>query len=963
MATGGSWKWIIEGTFSGGVEGVPASLEIVLHEGPEMRSAGDTQLVEAVVRDGVGNVMDTPVTWASDNPRIATVEATEENSRMALITTLEEGTVTITASAVVFVKKADPIPTTVTVAPATVAGEVGASVALKVTVTDQSGAEMPDAPVTWAVDDATVAALTASGQSASVALIKAGVCGITAKAGTATTTVAVSVTAPVVIEPPPAEEPPVEEPPVDPAPTSGYAPVAFDFTRSPHSPHAQWQATDFRTSYLEASRILPNRIWLSKYMDVIMSAGHIQQYTDVGLKHIPYTLLFAPFSTDRSGDMLGSSGPYYEKWCADNGRDPEDGYVHLAANAPRYSWPIASIDATGKVTLKYGSRWAFEEGDPVTISSGAINGTYPVSNVSWAPKGEEGLLTFTIPVKGQVTTGGWARNGVSSGQKIAKDRIFLDIAGFPPPRYLINPLSEVRRDFEIWRTQQILATVYSYAPDYKTPGIFVDEVMPNWTAIKDSLEFGAGTNYNTALAKLLGEIYASMKAPQNFLQPNIGSYLNDAGMLISDAAKSVQNESTLNPFQRGIHSSWTWWEQAMAKGVSPVAVGAFSWWDTAPTKWGGGLYANDTKVLGASSIGMQREKIAEYCAYLMVAQPSSVQPHLYCDLWRGSKYDVAGDWESCWLSLFEADIGKPLGARVSMGTFTNGKGLKVRVTKRDFERCVVLVATPDDWNNPDYTDAGAITIPLPTDRGPLHLVHSDRRIDAEPMTSITIRAAEGAILWLGDGTGDLPTEPPIDPPTETPTDPPTDPTTEPPTETPTDPPTETPAEPPAPSFSDFTSAAWTKAYIALSPATIAGPDAAAPVFKLVPTKENVLTHELRRVLDPALADNTQQDFTFVVKAGEHNWFALQSADRAGAAWLSYVDLAAGTLGSVAPQHTIAMEPLADGWYRIRWGFNLRRGTYAAKIMARVGAADAKTPFAGNGRDGLYIQSAEWVPGT
>lgn len=71
----------------------------------------------------------------------------------------------------------------------------------------------------------------------------------------------------------------------------------------------------------------------------------------------------------------------------------------------------------------------------------------------------------------------------------------------------------------------------------------------------------------------------------------------------------------------------------------------------------------------------------------------------------------------------------------------------MRVTARRFANALVVVGTPDDWNNPDYTDAGAVTVNLPSDGAPFQLVHSDGRIDPQAITSITIRPAEGAILW------------------------------------------------------------------------------------------------------------------------------------------------------------------------------------------------------------------------
>ncbi len=142
---------------------------------------GGTLRLSAEVRDADGNVMpDAAVTWSSDAPDVAAVDAS------GLVTAVGAGMATVTATAGNATGSASitvdpPVPASVTVSPATVRFDgPGGTQRLSAEVRDADGNLLPDAEVVWFSDATDVARVDADGL---VTAIGAGTAVVTAKAG------------------------------------------------------------------------------------------------------------------------------------------------------------------------------------------------------------------------------------------------------------------------------------------------------------------------------------------------------------------------------------------------------------------------------------------------------------------------------------------------------------------------------------------------------------------------------------------------------------------------------------------------------------------------------------------------------------------------------------------------------------------------------------------------------------
>lgn len=172
---------------------------------------GNTASLAAVTRDASGNrLTGRTVTWSSSAPSIATVAADGTVSAVApgtaTITATSEGksgTATVTVT---------PVPVaSVTVSPATLSLDTGATGSLTATVRDARGNVLTGRPVSWSSSDADVATVSTTGV---VTAVGAGTATITASSGGQSGTATVTVTAP---PPPPPPPPTVDHVVVTPA--------------------------------------------------------------------------------------------------------------------------------------------------------------------------------------------------------------------------------------------------------------------------------------------------------------------------------------------------------------------------------------------------------------------------------------------------------------------------------------------------------------------------------------------------------------------------------------------------------------------------------------------------------------------------------------------------------------------------------------------------------------------------
>lgn len=113
-------------------------------------------------------------------------------------------------------------------------------------------------------------------------------------------------------------------------------------------------------------------------------------------------------------------------------------------------------------------------------------------------------------------------------------------------------------------------------------------------------------------------------------------------------------------------------------------------------------------------------------------------------------YHSGGDW----ITLYEPEE-IPSAGVYRLGTFT------YKVLAREYDNALVLMR-PKIWGNPEVGDASAADVPLPVTSdnpsGRYYALDRDGNIGAVPLTSISLRATDGAILvkaFEADGAANL----------------------------------------------------------------------------------------------------------------------------------------------------------------------------------------------------------------
>jgi alpha-tubulin suppressor-like RCC1 family protein len=132
--------------------------------------AGDTVIVTATVRDAAGRVINHPsVTWTSSAPAVATVATVGSDQRIATVTAMSPGSVTITASSGTGSGRAEitigpQVPVaSVTVTPPVASVVVQGTVQLAATLRDANGKVLFPRPTAWTSDNGAVATVDTTG--------------------------------------------------------------------------------------------------------------------------------------------------------------------------------------------------------------------------------------------------------------------------------------------------------------------------------------------------------------------------------------------------------------------------------------------------------------------------------------------------------------------------------------------------------------------------------------------------------------------------------------------------------------------------------------------------------------------------------------------------------------------------------------------------------------------------------
>lgn len=101
-------------------------------------------------------------------------------------------------------------------------------------------------------------------------------------------------------------------------------------------------------------------------------------------------------------------------------------------------------------------------------------------------------------------------------------------------------------------------------------------------------------------------------------------------------------------------------------------------------------------------------------------------------------------YSQIWTRAQEADIGHPTASRTILTRGADPVGQGYTLYSRDFDRALVLVRHQSGWGTQIYTDASAVTFPLPAGETWLPL-NADGTVGAA-VTSIKLRNSEAAIL-------------------------------------------------------------------------------------------------------------------------------------------------------------------------------------------------------------------------
>lgn len=144
---------------------------------------------------------------------------------------------------------------------------------------------------------------------------------------------------------------------------------------------------------------------------------------------------------------------------------------------------------------------------------------------------------------------------------------------------------------------------------------------------------------------------------------------------------------------------------------------------------------------------------------------------------------------------------------------------------------------------------------------------------------------------------------------------------------------------------------WNKLGASITANDIAAPNAATTADKIV--EDGSGGPHMVSVVFPAMADDTQQAFSFFAKADERSNIQILIGIKDGTAIVVEVDLADGSFSVVSGAATVATESYANNWWRILVVFDSASGGSGPQVEVRLhdGATEAYT---GDGSSGLHV---------
>jgi len=132
-------------------------------------------------------------------------------------------------------------------------------------------------------------------------------------------------------------------------------------------------------------------------------------------------------------------------------------------------------------------------------------------------------------------------------------------------------------------------------------------------------------------------------------------------------------------------------------------------------------------------------------------------------------------------------------------------------------------------------------------------------------------------------------------------------------------------------------------------------DLETEAYKLVEDTSNG-EHKISSALTSFTSGNTYT-YSVYVKAGERDWFLIDSQNPTNWSARAYFDLNNGTIGAV-DFGTASITPLANGWYRCSVT-GLSGATASSRIESIIAETDNDKNYTGDGTSGLYLAYAQF----
>jgi len=150
-------------------------------------------------------------------------------------------------------------------------------------------------------------------------------------------------------------------------------------------------------------------------------------------------------------------------------------------------------------------------------------------------------------------------------------------------------------------------------------------------------------------------------------------------------------------------------------------------------------------------------------------------------------------------------------------------------------------------------------------------------------------------------------------------------------------------------------AVWTKTLCSISANAVAAADGETTMDKIVEDGTASDEHGITRA-PPAMTDDTKQSASFFAMAGERTWVRVYTKANDDTEGNSWVNLSTGAKGTEDAEHTITVETLGGGIYRIGCVFDCYDAGVGSDPMVGLYLAtgDENVTYSGDDTSGLYV---------